>query len=74
MNHQYDLFDWIVDVKINSKELTNECLSHLLEISLICGNVHSFAFCVNEELKLSNCLVEYLDMIKKRIVFVFRQS
>ncbi|KAK8843709.1 hypothetical protein M9Y10_024774 [Tritrichomonas musculus] len=71
MNHQYDLFDWIVDAKINSKELTNECLSHLLEISLICGNVHSFAFCVNEGLKLSNCLVEYLDMIKITSIFGF---
>ena len=71
MNHQYDLFDWIVDAKINSKELTNECLSHLLEISLISGNVHSFTFCINEGLKLSNCLVDNLDMIKISSIFGF---
>ncbi|KAK8880500.1 hypothetical protein M9Y10_003176 [Tritrichomonas musculus] len=62
--HKNDLFDWIVEQKIEPKKITNQFLIDLLQISILSGNVHSFIYCIDKGVDLSNNTQKIVEFLK----------
>ncbi|KAK8872183.1 hypothetical protein M9Y10_007947 [Tritrichomonas musculus] len=61
--HQNDLFDWIFETKLKSKDLNKNLLNRLLINSVKNGNAHSIISIIDKGFDLSDVLFE--EIIKK---------
>ncbi|KAK8840572.1 hypothetical protein M9Y10_030782 [Tritrichomonas musculus] len=65
MQHQNDLFDWVMEKKFMSKGITGNSLSRIAMMSAKNGNIHSLIHCIDNGLDLNSLSRDFCEKLIK---------